>query len=57
MKNMIISMLLFLSKLSFFNSKIKSFIEKQLNKSVKNVIEEKINQKFDVDVHYSLNDF
>ena len=57
MKNMIISMLLFLSKLTFFNSKIKSFIEKQLNKSVKNVIEEKINQKFDVDVHYSLNDF
>lgn len=57
MKNMIISMLLFLSKLTFFNSKIKSFIEKQLNKSVKNVIEEKINQKFDVDVHYNLNDF
>ena len=50
-------MLLFLSNLSFFNSKIKSFIEKQLNKSVKNVIEEKINQKFDVDVHYNLNDF
>lgn len=54
---MIISMLLFLSKLSFFNSKIKSFIEKQLNKSVNNVIDEKINQKIDVDVHYGLNDF
>lgn len=57
MKKIIISMLLLLSKVPFIQSKIQNFIKKEMDNAVKDGIEEKINQKFDVDVCYSLNDF